>query len=380
MGCFNSSGFISGLPIKYGDRVVCFIGITKKNMSLRELYYPDSMVAPFFLPVRGEYDDYGCVQNIDRTHIVEMIEKYADADIETVLNGIERCIYGGDVQENLKYWMDAKEDAEKHGYMTEMYESEVNQYKPLLRLFSNTRDVVSFTNLAEYLEKAGEDPERFLKYAEKCKVSPVLMFEHEDIYDKITQDFVPCGEEDSSFFLPFDKRYHKFLDHIKKLKDFYDGLEDEEDRKDFNGMIPNLSGYVNTTMSYMKLFLKDVSPEEYGEKLKEFQPDRELYFLSSNSGSLEMFDRFSTEDKFDVFEKDEEELRRFYNLYSTFSLMPMFFSVSQTAGMQEYRYDLIEKVYNVCYEKLRTDKDEYDKESREYQEWLENEHKSDSLD
>lgn len=26
MGCFNTTGFLSRLPIFYGDRVVCFLG------------------------------------------------------------------------------------------------------------------------------------------------------------------------------------------------------------------------------------------------------------------------------------------------------------------------------------------------------------------
>ena len=76
MGCFNSSGFISKLPILGGDKVVCFIALENKDgISGHPLYYPDSVVAPYFLPVRGEYNEYGSLYNVVKSPIVDFIEK-----------------------------------------------------------------------------------------------------------------------------------------------------------------------------------------------------------------------------------------------------------------------------------------------------------------
>lgn len=92
MGCFNTTGFISQLPIKYRDKVVCFIAtsIMGNNMSAPiGMYYPSSLVTPYFLPIYGEYNDYGYLENIEENQITQMICKYAEeTDLETLLKNI----------------------------------------------------------------------------------------------------------------------------------------------------------------------------------------------------------------------------------------------------------------------------------------------------
>lgn len=92
MGCFNSSGFISQLPIKYGDKVVCFIATSAVGNNISApvgLYYPGSLVTPYFLPIYGEYNDYGYLENIEENRITQMICKYAEeTNLETLLKNI----------------------------------------------------------------------------------------------------------------------------------------------------------------------------------------------------------------------------------------------------------------------------------------------------
>ena len=94
MGCFNSSGFISQLPIRYGDKVVCFIATTiiGNNISAPVgLYYPGSLVTSYFLPFYGEYNDYGYLENIEENQITQLICKYAEeTDLKTLLENISR--------------------------------------------------------------------------------------------------------------------------------------------------------------------------------------------------------------------------------------------------------------------------------------------------
>jgi hypothetical protein len=94
MGCFNTTGFISQLPIKHGDKVVCFIATSTmgNNMSAPiGMYYPGSLVAPYFLPIYGEYNDYGYLENIEENQITQMICKYAEVtNLETLLENISR--------------------------------------------------------------------------------------------------------------------------------------------------------------------------------------------------------------------------------------------------------------------------------------------------
>ena len=94
MGCFNSSGFISQLPIKYGDKVVCFIATSAVGDNISApvgIYYPGSLVTPYFLPIYGEYNDYGYLENIEENQITQMICKYAEeTNLETLLKNISR--------------------------------------------------------------------------------------------------------------------------------------------------------------------------------------------------------------------------------------------------------------------------------------------------
>lgn len=107
MGSFNSTGFISKIPITYGDKVVCIIATVNKNIG-RELYYPDSMLSPWTFPIYGEYDDYGSIENVRRDFHVELLEKIFGTDIEKVCRGIERMIYGANLDKCIEYWKNNK--------------------------------------------------------------------------------------------------------------------------------------------------------------------------------------------------------------------------------------------------------------------------------
>lgn len=160
MGCFNTTGFISQLPILDYDKVVCFIATVDIN-SPNGLYYPASLVAPYFLPIHGNYNSYGYLENIQETPITKIICKYAETDnLEELLCNITR-------------------DAE--------------EYKTKIKL-PNTYAILS----DEY--SIGEF---------------TLLFEHEDLYNKIT-------DKDNYLIGRFHNIhtilgwYVNFLDKIKK--------------------------------------------------------------------------------------------------------------------------------------------------------------------
>lgn len=91
MGCFNTTGFLSRLSIKYGDRVVAFICQTTDNTFVMSRYYQDSNLSPIFLPVFGEYDDYGSIENIDNTYSSRLLRQiFNGTDPEKVFKCIER--------------------------------------------------------------------------------------------------------------------------------------------------------------------------------------------------------------------------------------------------------------------------------------------------
>lgn len=66
MGCYNTTGFVSGLNVRCSDPIVaipCVIeGSGKYNPNN---YYTTSQLRPISLPLFGKYDDYGSIEDIE---------------------------------------------------------------------------------------------------------------------------------------------------------------------------------------------------------------------------------------------------------------------------------------------------------------------------
>ena len=92
MGYFNHKGNLSNLPIEYGDKVVCMIGLRRNDSS--DTFSPGFSFTPIALPIRGEYDYYGSVQNVVKTPGVEYLEKFFGMSAEDVIEVAERCESG----------------------------------------------------------------------------------------------------------------------------------------------------------------------------------------------------------------------------------------------------------------------------------------------
>jgi hypothetical protein len=102
MGCFNVAGTMSNLSIGHGDKVV-FIPLLQSCYSKKEGMLPigaETMLvgdngasmffSPFCLPIVGEYNDYGSVENIVRDGNVEYLENYFGISIEQFMEQISR--------------------------------------------------------------------------------------------------------------------------------------------------------------------------------------------------------------------------------------------------------------------------------------------------
>jgi hypothetical protein len=162
MGCFNTTGFISQLPIRYRDKVVCFIATSTMGINMSApigMYYPGSLVTPYFLPIYGEYNDYGSLEDIEENQITQMICKYAEeTDLETLLENISRG-------EHVKL-------PNKYNIMADSY------------------SIGEFT----------------------------LLFEHRDVYDEITKSETYLSDKFNNMFRVVDW----YVDFTKKLKEYTD--------------------------------------------------------------------------------------------------------------------------------------------------------------
>jgi len=69
MGCWNETCMLTHLPILVGERTVAVL-IAQQHATHNSNCYPDGVFQPISLPITGDYDDYGGLENIERNAAV----------------------------------------------------------------------------------------------------------------------------------------------------------------------------------------------------------------------------------------------------------------------------------------------------------------------
>jgi hypothetical protein len=74
---FDATCFLSGLPIKHGDKVRFFIvkEANKKDALHNTIIYPDSLYKLVTMPIAGQYYDYGAIEKIEHNANTRHIEQ-----------------------------------------------------------------------------------------------------------------------------------------------------------------------------------------------------------------------------------------------------------------------------------------------------------------
>ena len=67
MGCWNATCNVTNLPIYVGEKVVLIPLAKVKDDCDFNACYPTDVFVPFALPLIGEYDDYGAIENVQTT-------------------------------------------------------------------------------------------------------------------------------------------------------------------------------------------------------------------------------------------------------------------------------------------------------------------------
>jgi hypothetical protein len=102
MGCFNVACGVSRISMGGGEPVV-LIPLVDADDKITEKYEgafivtnegPKGTFVPFTLPIFGDYDDYGSIENIQRDCNVETIEKFFNCKIEVFQNAVCRPFDG----------------------------------------------------------------------------------------------------------------------------------------------------------------------------------------------------------------------------------------------------------------------------------------------
>jgi len=122
MGCWNGTDLITQLPIMYGDEVVLIpikVRSYVEKLTGESPCYSNAYFKPLPILLYGEYDDYGCINNItgDIEQFKEIIQKESEADNEEILKEVSR--YGSDNQTEIESYVRFVERGkiEKVGYV-----------------------------------------------------------------------------------------------------------------------------------------------------------------------------------------------------------------------------------------------------------------------
>lgn len=278
MGCFNTTGFISQLPILGGNKVVCFIATTVKE--LYGLYSPSALVAPYFLPIYGEYNEYGYMENIQETPITELLVKYSGvSSIEKLTEKI------------------AREDE--------------------IRLPKN------------------------YDYEEKHKMKFILLFEHEDIYNKITEAPTFLTKYKDTMYEALDR----YLEFLKKAK----AANIKEIPRIPFSITNNLR---STDNELLCIDLPSELEEEYNNIIRN-KKDAWKLSVFKDDDTMFLFEKLNNEDELLAMVEGKKELSKFLNLYALYLSIPSYFKPSKTAGEQQYSLNAFEIIYKAIGIKLK---------------------------
>jgi hypothetical protein len=159
MGAFNVAGTMSNISIGPGRKVVfipllptryCYNGEGSVEM------HPQTMIvsndgasayySPRFLPIVGEYNDYGTLENIERDDNVEYIEQYFEMSIDDFMSVIT-CSIDLDFRERKKLGEKKTKELQSLSGMFEVYDV----YKKMIQYSIEMDDAANAVSMTDYV-------------------------------------------------------------------------------------------------------------------------------------------------------------------------------------------------------------------------------------
>lgn len=181
MGCFNLQGFYSNLPITYGTKTVALICAKYNGPTdyLTEPLYATDYMEPICLPIFGEYNDYGTIEDIVPSETTKLIEKLSGMAIDKFIENIV-CECNG-----VPYNVIVEATKEKNScHYTE--EGVIKFFDAVLREKS---ELSEWYENHEANKELKESIRSILKYEENRleSVSLCVIFELQEVYDSIIE-------------------------------------------------------------------------------------------------------------------------------------------------------------------------------------------------
>jgi hypothetical protein len=331
MGSFNTSGFISKLPINYGDKVVCLICIPSGK--IHDFYESESLLGPICLPIYGKYNDYGSIYDIEKNNVTDFIEKFFGTTVENVCKGVLicQCESSNKLSKIISQFKESDYNKENLEYV-----------EPLAKIYSS-----KYFNVFKY-------------GSEREHNAPVLIYEHRKIYEMMS-DSDNFNEDDN-----FNTDYKKYIDNysicLSKIKELIDLYPDF----DFSNMLFSIFDDNDFRNMYVSIVKDNVMEENnFSENEKKLIIDKleciekflneNVVFINNSycytglfhimySNVIECYN--NTEEYFNMFESCKDELIKYMNFRRYCERLPVYFTYSQT-GLQQQDNDKFLKLIDV---------------------------------
>lgn len=218
MGCFNHKCNFSNLPVVWGDRIVVIIGFTQQLVH-QDNFSPGCSFVPISVPIRGRYNEYGGIEDVDMTPSIEVLERYFDMDVYHIVDIAERTTSGCEHQmeeENGKVLGVLENIAKESGYTEcKLKISYVMEHESIFDY------LVSTANLKMKDREFWRIPHKYIEALGYKKEN--LGKENGYEFNKWTHDTLPTLKENCHLWLEnefgqFDKISHSIAELCKRIR------------------------------------------------------------------------------------------------------------------------------------------------------------------
>lgn len=215
MGCFNLQGFYSNLPITCGAKTVALLCAKYKKSDYEAPIYATDYMEVIALPIFGEYNDYGTIENIVPSETTRLIEEKSGMKIEDFIENLASECNGKTYDELL----DATQEKNSYHYtepgILKFFESVLyKKSKYFSKYFEKNADIEN--------EELSKTIKWIKKYEEKIlnSISLCVIFELQEVYNAMIE--IAKEKEHGYFWNTYDDlsviwdKYYNFFNVIKE--------------------------------------------------------------------------------------------------------------------------------------------------------------------
>ena len=185
MGSFSYTGGFSKLPIHDGERTVALVGLYNLNRHEPDEFGPGHAFTPIALPIRGTYNGYGSIENIDDTAGARYLSTFfGGIDVEEFLSTIKEgdSVVSEWKDQVIKFHQEYLQKHKKFNLTSEIYKMfkdkiDEDKIMDLILACNGVKNEVEGVDVKEAKNEALS-----LDYK---KYSLVVILEHEFVFDKL---------------------------------------------------------------------------------------------------------------------------------------------------------------------------------------------------